>query len=87
VRWTAQALLKATRRRIARLAAQEEDERMRNWIRVELGGERMTAIGQELDYRDGSGVHRVVQRLNKQAEKDKELETRMLQLRQAALAA
>jgi hypothetical protein len=47
----------------------------------------MTAIGRELDYRDGSGVHRVVQRLNKQAEKDKELETRMLELRRAALAA
>jgi REP element-mobilizing transposase RayT len=35
----------------------------------------------------GSGMHRVVQRLNKRAEKDKELETRMLELRRAALAA
>ena len=87
MRWTAQALLKATRRRIAKLPAQEEEVRMRIWIRVELGGEKMTAIGREIGYRDGSGVDRVVQRLNKRAEQDKDLETRMFQLRQAACAA
>ena len=43
---------------------------MRIWMRVELGGERMTEIGREFGYKDGSGVHRVVQRLNARAEED-----------------
>lgn len=83
VRWASQELLKENRRRIAKLLTEEEDERMKIWIRVELGGEKMTAIGRELGYRDGSGVHRVVQRLNERAEEDKDLINRMFQLRGA----
>ena len=87
VHWVSQARGKATRRKVAKLVGEEEDERMRIWIRVELGGERMAAVGRELGYRDGSGVHRVVQRLNLRAEKDKKLQKRMLQLRQATSSA
>ncbi len=87
VRWVSQAGLKAKRQKIAKLAADETDERMKIWIRVELGGEKMAAIGRELDYRDGSGVHRVVQRLNQRATQDKKLQNRMLQLRRATTSA
>jgi REP element-mobilizing transposase RayT len=81
VRWVNQAGLKAKRQKVAKLAAEETDERMKIWMRVELGGEKMAALGRELGYRDGSGVHRVVQRLNQRATRDKKLQNRMLQLR------
>ena len=87
VHWVSQARWKATRRKVANLVGEEADERLRIWIRVELGGERMTAVGRELGYRDGSGVHRVVQRLNLRAEQDRKLRKRMLQLRQATSSA
>jgi hypothetical protein len=72
---------------VAKLVVDEEDERMKIWVRVELGGERMATVGRELGYRDGSGVHRVVQRLNKRAAQDKKLQNRMFQLRQATSSA
>jgi len=84
VRWTSRASLEAARRRIGRLIADEEDKRVRIWMRVELGGEAMTAIARELGYKDGSGIHRVVQRLNTRAEEDEALKKRVLQLRKAA---
>ena len=87
VHWVSEAGWKARRRKVAKLVAEAEDKRMRIWIRVELGGERMAALGREHGYRDGSGVHRVVQRLNLRAEKDKKLQKRMLQLRQATSSA
>ena len=57
---------------------------MKIWMRVELGGERMTDISRELGYKDASGVHRVVQRLNARAMEDRKLKARMLRLRQEA---
>ena len=83
VYWVSQAGGKARRQKVAKLLAKEPDEQMKIWIRVELGGEKMAAVGRELGYRDGSGVHRVVQRLNQRAEQDKKLRSQMLQLRQA----
>ncbi len=82
VYWVRQAGGKARRQKVAKLVVKEPDERIKVWIRVELGGEKMVAVGRELGYRDGSGVHRVVQRLNQRAEQDKKLRSRMLQLRQ-----
>jgi len=84
VRWTSHASSKAAGRKIAKLIADEADERLKIWMRVELGGERMAEIGRELGYKDGSGVHRVVQRLNARAEEDEALKRRMLQLRKQA---
>ena len=87
VHWVNQAGLKAKREKVANLLAKETDERMKIWMRVELGGERMAALGRELGYGDGSGVHRVVQRLNQRATRDKKLQNRMLQLRRATTLA
>jgi len=85
LRWTSRAALNAARRRIAKWIAEEEDERMKIWMRVELGGEQMAAIGRELGYRDGSGVHRVVQRLNARAKDNPKLRARLLKLRKEAI--
>ena len=43
------------------------------WIRVRLGGERMTEVADDYGYRDGSGVHRVLQRLEEKAQHDRSL--------------
>ncbi len=83
VRWVSRAGWKAKRQKVAKLVADETDARMKIWMRVELGGEKMAVIGRELGYRDGSGVHRVVQRLNQRATQDKKLQKQMLQLRRA----
>jgi hypothetical protein len=79
--WTSRAELEATRRKIAKCVAEEKDERMKIWIRVQLGGEKMAALAREYGYSDASGVHRVVQRLNKCGEEDAVLGDRMLHLR------
>ena len=52
---------------VGRLVAEESDRRVAIWLRVRLGGERMTAVAADYGYRDGSGVHRVVQRLDEKA--------------------
>ncbi|MGB8356420.1 MAG: transposase [Chthoniobacteraceae bacterium] len=84
VKWARKTSSKEARRRIGRLVTDEEDKRMKIWIRVELGGETMTAMARELGYKDGSGVHRVVHRLNARAEEDALLKKRMGKLRKAA---
>lgn len=65
------------RERVARLAAEQGDRRLAIWLRVRLGGEAMTALARDYGYRDGSGVLRVVQRLEAKAAGDPELARRM----------
>ena len=62
---------------IESLVAEEADRRVAIWLRVRLGGERMTTVAGDYGYRDGSGVHRVVQRLEKKAEDDQALARRL----------
>ena len=47
------------------------------WLRVRLGGERMTLVAEDYGYRDGSGVHRVIQRLEEAAKTDAPLAHRL----------
>ena len=49
-------------RLVASLVAQESDGRVAIWLRVRVGGQRMTELAKEYGYRDGSGGHRVVHR-------------------------
>ena len=67
-----------------RLAAGEADERVRLWVRVALGGERMTELAREFGYRDGSGVLQVVKRLEARAKDDAPLRRTLRRLRAAA---
>ena len=85
LRWTSRAAIDAARRRIAKQIAEEQDERMKIWMRVELGGEKMAAIARELGYRDGSGVHRVVQRMNASAKENPKLQARLRKLREETI--
>ncbi|MBN1854325.1 MAG: hypothetical protein JW829_16465 [Pirellulales bacterium] len=63
----------AVDRIIERLVAEEKDRRVAIWLRVRLGGERMTAVALDFGYRDGSGVHRVLQGLEARAKSDRTL--------------
>jgi hypothetical protein len=76
--------LEAVRGRVTRACAGEADERVWTWARVRLGGERMADIARELGYADGSGVLRVVQRLESASAQDKTLARRLATLRAAA---
>ena len=55
----------------------EPDRRVQMWLRVRLGGERMTEVARAYGYQDGSGVHRVVARLETRAETDRGLAARL----------
>ena len=67
IRWRQRADAEEVSRVVARLVAEESDRRVAIWVRVRLGGERMTAMAADYGYCDGSGIHRVVQRLDEKA--------------------
>lgn len=73
IRWRRRADAQEVLRVVEELAAQESDRRVAIWLRVRLGGERMTAVAADYGYRDGSGIHRVVQRLEERAKGDQAL--------------
>ena len=75
IRWHRRASAEEASRRIHSLVEQETDRRVAIciWRRVRLGGERMTEVAADYGYRDGSGVHRVLQRLDEKAQHDHSL--------------
>jgi REP-associated tyrosine transposase len=77
IRWQKRVDGETHSRRVQSLVAREADRRVAIWIRVRLGGERMTTVAAEYGYRDGSGIHRVIQRLEQAASADKSLHRRL----------
>jgi len=77
IRWRRRADADEMSRLIQSLVAGEADRRVAIWLRVRLGGERMTTVAADYGYRDVSGIHRVVQRLEKKAEEDQVLARRL----------
>jgi hypothetical protein len=55
----------------------ETDRRVVIWMRVRLAGERPADLTREFGYADGSGVLRVVQRLDAAAVEDRGLRKRL----------
>ncbi len=80
IRWRRRADGDEVSRLVAALVAQEADRRVALWLRVRVGGQRMTELAKEYGYRDGSGVHRVVHRLEEAAKEDRDLAHRLQQL-------
>jgi len=76
-RWTSQIGREELGERIEKLAEKEVDERVRMWIRVRLGGERLTQVGRMYGYKDGSGVLHAVKRLELAARENKQLSERL----------
>ena len=83
IRWRRRAEADESSRVIASLVAQEGDRRVTIWLRVRMGGERMTRVAADYGYRDGSGIHRVVQRLEEKAKTDRTLARHLKALAEA----
>ena len=73
IRWSRRAGAEALAEVIDKLAAEQTDRRIAIWLQVRHGGRRMTEVAKLYGYRDGSGVHRVVQRLEARAKQDRPL--------------
>ncbi len=73
IRWRTHADEHSVRRQVGEMLTNETEARVRIWMRVQLGGERAADLARELGYSDGSGILRVIQRLERQAGKDTSL--------------
>ena len=82
LRWLARDDAQSSRRRVAALLEGQEDPRVRSWARVRLGGAPAAARARELGYADGSGVYRVVHRLEATAREDKTFRRRLERLKE-----
>ena len=80
-RWMAEAGMEKIRNLINQLLERETDHRIKMWIRVRLGGERLTDVGESMGYRDGSGVLQAIKRLEKASQRDNELFMKLTSLR------
>jgi len=77
IRWRKRADREMVSNKIRAAVEREPDRRIQIWLRVRLGGERMTEVGRSYGYRDGSGVHRVVARLEMRAKSNRDLAARL----------
>ena len=66
---------------IAKLAGEQEDHRVRLWLRLRLGGQRASDLARELGYADGSGPWRVAHRLEAASAEDADLRKILDELR------
>ena len=80
IRWSRRACAEAVAERIDRLAAKQSDRRIAIWLQVRHGGRRMTQLAEQYGYSDGSGIHRVLQRLEGRAEQDRQLDRQLKSL-------
>jgi len=69
-------------RQVRALAEREADRRVRIWMQVCLAGQRPVDVAREHGCADGSGVVRVVQRLDAAAAKDRHLRKRLAAARE-----
>ena len=77
IRWRRRAEAEASARAIESLVDQEAHRRVAIWLRLRVGGARMTTVAADYGYRDGSGVHRVIHRLEEKAKSDRALSCRL----------
>ncbi len=80
IRWSHRAGAEAIANEIDRLAAEQTDRRISIWLQVRHGGRRMTQLAEQYGYSDGSGIHRVLQRLEARAEQDRQLDRQLKSL-------
>jgi hypothetical protein len=74
IRWSHRVGAEAIATEIERLAAAQYDQPIAIWLHVRHGGRRMTELAQRFGYRDGSGIHRMVKRLEARAAEDPQLD-------------
>jgi len=81
IRWVRQMGRDAVRKQIDILRQEEPNRKIEVWIRVRLGGERLTDVGKSLGYQDGSGVLQTIKRLEMRAKDDTILADKLQSLR------
>jgi putative transposase len=79
--WTQRVGQAERQRLVEQLLAKETDRRIQIWACVRLGGQRPVDVASQYGFRDGSGVYRVVRRLEALGEKDRAVGSRMKTLR------
>lgn len=84
IRWSRHADQDHIWTTLAPLVQEEADPRVQIWASVRLGGQRLVDVARQYGYADGSGVHRVLQRLEARAETDPALAAKLKRLRAAA---
>ena len=62
---------------VSRLVEEEEDDRLKIWLRVRLGHERKVDVARDYAYRDGSAVLQVLKRVEQKAAGDRHLQAKL----------
>jgi len=78
--WSRRASREERRRLVEQWLQKETDRRIQIWARVRLAGERLVDVAAQYGFRDGSGVHRVVNRLEALSRQDVAVGLRLKEL-------
>jgi len=84
IRWSRRANQDQVWAALTPLLQGEPDRRVQIWARVRLAGQRLVDVAREYGYADGSGVHRVLQRLESRAAEDRSLAAKLGRLKSKA---
>jgi REP element-mobilizing transposase RayT len=68
--WSRRASREERQRLVEQLLQKQTDRRIQIWARVRLAGQRLVDVAARYGFRDGSGVHRVVSRLEALSRQD-----------------
>jgi REP element-mobilizing transposase RayT len=79
--WVGRREATELRERLGAILGAETDERIKIWARVRVGGERGVDVGREHGYADGSGVGKVVQRLEGRSRRDRVLREKLARIK------
>ena len=82
-RWTRRVADAGLGGQVKRLLENESDERLKMWLRVRLGRERMVDVARDRGYCDGSAVLHVIDRLEQRARNDRTLKMKIQRWKQA----
>jgi putative transposase len=77
IAWSRRAGQAERQRRVEESLKKEGDRRYQIWARVRLGGERPVDVARNYGLGDGSGVYRVVRRLEALGEQDRQIGARL----------
>ncbi len=80
IAWSRRASREERRRLVEQCLQEETDRRIQIWSHVRLAGERLVDVAARYGFRDGSGVHRVVKRLEALAGEDPSVGRRLKEL-------
>ena len=77
IRWQKHEGNRERRKRLDTFLVKEDEQRVKIWARVRLGGERLVDVGREMGYQNGSGILQVVKRLEEHVAYDKKLKKKV----------